>query len=294
MISRRSFLLPGLVLPLSVGCINVSGSDSAWVTERDEKRFSVGGKPEVVLSTFDGSIEVRSWDRPEVLVVIEKRAISRELGAALEVESAQQGDRVSVQVKHPGRRPWNWFGPGRARLIVSVPQTADVHATSGDGSIRLENVNGTIALRSGDGRIYAAHSSGSVSAATGDGSIELDGVQGTVEATTGDGRVTVNGRLTALRARSGDGGITVSAATGSTAESDWDISSGDGSVLLQIPDGFNADLEARTGDGGIHMEGVGLTSSGTTSRNYVNGRLGTGGHAVRVRTGDGSIRLQRS
>src|SRR5262245_49740267 len=101
MISRRAFLLPSLVLPFSVGCINVSGAESGWVTERDEKRFSVGGKPEVVLSTFDGSIEVRSWDRPEVLVVVEKRAMSTQMAAAIPVEIAQQGDKITVEAKHP-------------------------------------------------------------------------------------------------------------------------------------------------------------------------------------------------
>ena len=59
MISRRAFLLPGLSLcvPLA-GCI-VAGADSGWFTQRDEKRFNVDGKPEVVLTTFDGSIEIQ-------------------------------------------------------------------------------------------------------------------------------------------------------------------------------------------------------------------------------------------
>jgi hypothetical protein len=294
MISRRSFILPGLVLPFSIGCINVSGSESGWVTERDEKRFSVGGKPEVVLATFDGSIEVRSWDRSEVLVVVEKRAMNTQMAAAIPVEIAQEGDRITVEAKHPKHGGWAWFGPGNARLIVSVPQAADVRASSGDGAIRLENVTGTIALHSGDGRIYAAHSSGRVSATTGDGAIDLEAVEGDVVAATGDGRVKVAGRISSLRARSGDGSISISAEAGSAVESDWDISSGDGSVSLDIPDGFNANLEAHTGDGGIHLDGVSVAGSVKMSRNEVNGRLGAGGHALRVRTGDGSIRLRRS
>jgi hypothetical protein len=42
--------------------------------EREEKRFPVSGRPDLSLSTFDGSVEIRAWDRPEILVVIEKRA----------------------------------------------------------------------------------------------------------------------------------------------------------------------------------------------------------------------------
>jgi hypothetical protein len=293
MISRRAFLLPGLSLcvPLA-GCI-VAGADSGWVTQRDEKRFNVEGTPEVVLTTFDGSIEIQSWDRPEVMVVVEKHAADAAAAAAIEVQSSQDGNRVIVEVKPSLGHSWGWFGSRSARLVVSVPQAANVRASSGDGAIRVSHVNGTIALRSGDGRIQASNSSGSVSASTSDGGIELDGVDGVVDATTGDGRVRISGKLTAVRARSGDGSIGIHARPGSATEADWDITSGDGAVTLQLPDDFNADLEAHTGDGSVHLNGVSVTATGTVTRDTVRGRLGSGGRSVRVRTGDGSITLRR-
>jgi Toastrack DUF4097 len=282
-----------LLVLLSAACVDISGANSGWPTYRDEKRFSVEGKPQVVLSTFDGSIEIRSWDRPDVLVVVERRAANESAAAAIQVNSAQQGNRVSVDVKATSRNFGWWMGGGDASLIVSVPQSADIQASSGDGAITLDHVNGTIALRSGDGRIQAANSSGEVSVATGDGSIELDHVDGTIEANTGDGRVKAVGRFTGVRARSGDGSIAIQADPGSSAGSDWNITSGDGSITLQIPDGFNAALDARTGDGGIHLDGVNITGSATITKNSASGQLGSGGRALRVRTGDGSITLRR-
>ena len=121
-------------------------------------------------------------------------------------------------------------------------------------------MNGTIKLRSGDGRIQASNSSGNVSASTGDGRIEFDGVDGAVEATTADGRVRVSGKLTAVRARSGDGSITIEARPGSATEADWDITSGDGAVTLQVPDDFNADPR-RTRGTAASMNGVSVTSN---------------------------------
>jgi hypothetical protein len=301
--TRRSFLLPGVALlvtlmPLMLltGCINVSGADSTWLTQRDEKRFTVEGKPEVVLATFDGSIEIESWDRPDVLVVIEKRTPGPEAAAAIEVASSQDGNRVSVEVKRSAARMlgWSWLGHGNARLVVSVPRAADIRASSGDGAILLNHVNGTIALKSGDGRIHAADSAGALSVSTGDGGIELDRVEGTVEATTGDGRVRLSGKFAGVRAHSGDGSITIQADPGSAADRDWDITSGDGSVTLQIPDGFNADLDANTGDGHVRLDGVSVATTGNMTRNSVRGRLGAGGRALRVRTGDGSITLRRN
>ena len=213
------------------------------------------------------------------------------------MESAQQGNRVSVGREDAGRARlfgWNWFGGGSARLVVSVPASSDVRASSGDGSIDLERVNGTIALRSGDGSIHASNSSGNVSVSTGDGSIKLDGVDGALEANTGDGSVKVTGKLTSVHARSGDGSIAVHAQPGSSASADWEVTSGDGSVTLEIPDGFGAELDAHTGDGGIHLDGVTVTNvTGAISRNTVRGQLGSGGRSLRVRTGDGSITLRR-
>jgi DUF4097 and DUF4098 domain-containing protein YvlB len=293
MISRRAFLLPALVLPFSAGCVGIQGDSSGWPTVRDEKRFSVEGKPEVELSTFDGSIEVRSWDRSDVVVVIEKRAISQQAAAAIDVETRQDGNHVSVRVKHKVMG-WSLFGSGSARLIVSVPEKADVRASSGDGAIRLERVNGTIGLHSGDGRIEVVDSTGTLSVSTGDGAIALEHVQGAVEALTGDGHVKVAGRLTRVRARSGDGSVEIDAEAESLPDADWEITSGDGSITLRLPDGFNAELDARTGDGGIRLDGVNVTGSVVSRRNQISGRLGSGGHSVRLRTGDGSINLGRS
>ena len=69
--SRRPFVLQRaqlLLCLLLVGCINVSGSgaDDGVAYLQGREAFSVEGKPDVVLSTFDGSIEIQSWDRPDV------------------------------------------------------------------------------------------------------------------------------------------------------------------------------------------------------------------------------------
>ena len=53
----------------SVGC-NVT-VDSHSEVQREEKRFTVTGTPDLRLTTFDGSIQIQSWDKPDVLVEIE-------------------------------------------------------------------------------------------------------------------------------------------------------------------------------------------------------------------------------
>jgi putative adhesin len=284
-----------VVGPLSAGCV-ITGAEGRYL-EREEKRFSIEGKADVKLMTRDGAIEIRSWDRPEVLVVIEKHAFSKEAAAAMTVSGSQDGNHVTVDATRPRGETLSglfWGGLGSAKLIVSVPASSDVQATTGDGSIELEGINGTISLRSGDGSISARNAGGAVAARSGDGSITLSGIKGAVDANTGDGSIAVTGVLTGVHARSGDGSLAIHAQAGSTTEADWDLSSGDGSITIDVPESFGAELEAHTGDGRVHLDGVTLSNvSGEIARNRANGRLGAGGHAMRVRTGDGSISIRR-
>jgi DUF4097 and DUF4098 domain-containing protein YvlB len=278
--------LKGLALPVALaavlaapGCVDIIGADINKYVERDEKHFAVSGTPDVALSTFDGSIEVRPWDKPDVQVVIEKRGRDHDDVSAIEVKAEQRGDRIEITVTEPKRRDHGFhFRVNRsARLIVSMPAASDVAAKSGDGSIDIERVAGHVQLRSGDGSIRGRMLGGDVEANTGDGSIKLDG------------------KLTSVRVHTGDGSVTIHADAGSSPGADWDITTGDGSVTLEVPDGFDAELDAHTGDGGIHVRDVTISNvTGNIGRNTVRGRLGDGGKAVRVRTGDGSITLRKS
>ena len=158
-----------------------------------------------------------------------------------------------------------------------MPASSDVAAKSGDGSIDIERIAGRVQLRSGDGSIRGRMLGGDVEANTGDGSIKLDG------------------KLTGLQVHTGDGSVTVHADSGSAPAGDWSITTGDGSVTLELPEDFGAELDAHTGDGHIRMVDVTLSNvTGQLGKNTLRGRLGSGGRAVRVRTGDGSITLRHA
>jgi DUF4097 and DUF4098 domain-containing protein YvlB len=275
-------------------CLQITGL--AQFVDREEKRFTVSGKPSVSVSTFDGSIDIRASDRQEVLVTIERHASSKEEADRMEIHADQSGDRIVVDVRMP--KTAHVFGLNRsasARLIVTVPSSSDVEAHSGDGSIDIERVTGTLDLRSGDGAVDGRNLGGSVKVHTGDGSIKLVGVTGALDADTGDGSINAEGKFSSVRARSGDGSVTIRAAAGSTASDEWTISTGDGSVLLEVPEGFGGELDAHTGDGGIDVRDIMVSNvTGRISRDTVRGRLGNGGAAVKLRTGDGTITLRRS
>jgi Putative adhesin len=245
---------------------------------RREKRYTVGPDATLTLETFDGSVKVQSWDRAEVLVEIEKRGPDREMAAAIEVTATQDGNRIEVRAHEP-KGPREFVGIGNVQSAsvsfnVSVPRSLTLTAQTGDGSINLENLSGVINLRSGDGGIRATSLTGDITARTEDGSIFLEGA------------------LAGLRAETGDGSVVVEAEDGSAMKSDWHISTGDGSVVFRVPDAFDADIDAASGDGGVRSELTGLRHErADNGRESVTGRLGSGGHRVTIRSGDGSIRV---
>jgi DUF4097 and DUF4098 domain-containing protein YvlB len=289
---------PALVVfaALATGCAVYVDTQAQIV--REEKRFTVSGTPELEIATFDGAIEVQSWDKPEVLVEIEKRGATREAVDALQVVATQNGPRIELEVKRPRAESFSGVGFYRtasARLIVTAPRQTNLRARSGDGSIRVDRLSGRIELRTADGSIRASDVSGELTINTGDGSVTVAGADGRLVADTGDGGVNVSGRLTRVKLHTGDGSIVYRADPESRMSDDWEITTGDGSVTVYLPEEFSADLDAHTGDGTIRSE-LSVTGAGDedSRRRSLRGQIGEGGRSLRIRTGDGAIRLRPS
>ena len=273
--------------------------DSQGHIVREDKRFTVPGTPELRLSTFDGSIEIRSGDTKSVLVEIEKRGPTKEAIDKLIVESKQEGNRIEVSVKRPPGEIVV-LGIGRmsstAKLIVTMPREGQVLAKSGDGSIRIEGVHGRLELRTGDGSIRAMDVGGQLVLATGDGSVTVDNAEGELDVDTGDGSVSLSGKLDVVKVHTGDGSITFRVESGTSMKGDWSMTTGDGGIALYLPPDFAAELDAHTGDGAIRndLEIAGDRSDGERTRRTLKGKLGAGGRTLRIRTGDGTVRLKSS
>ncbi|MEO6237446.1 MAG: DUF4097 family beta strand repeat-containing protein [Vicinamibacterales bacterium] len=292
-------VLPTLALAAALpfiltGCVVV---DSQGHISRDEKRFTLTGPPELRLTTFDGAIEIRSGDAKTIVVEIEKRGATKEALDELKIESRQEGNRIEIDVKKPAHE-LAFFGVGRmsptAKLIVTMPGEGNVTARSGDGSIRIEHVHGRLELRTGDGSIRAVDIGGKLTLATSDGSVTIEDVAGDLDVDTGDGSVSVAGQPSSLKLHTGDGSITFRASSGTQMKDDWSMTTGDGGIALYLPSDFGAELDAHTGDGSIRSD---LSIGGDDSdrnRRTLKGRIGAGGKVLRVRTGDGAIRLKTS
>lgn len=277
---------------LSSGCeITV---DAGPYSVREERRFTVTGTPELLLTTFDGSMEIRSWDRPDILIEIEKRASDKVQAEAIAVKADQSGSTISVEVKKPdtGQARFGFKRSPSARIVASVPRHCNVTARSGDGSISIERVEGRIELRTGDGSIRGVDLAGTVLVHTGDGSLRFENVSGSVDLDSGDGGARLSGTLHSVKLRTGDGSVEVRADEGSSMTSDWEIRTGDGGLRLELPEGFDANLDASTSDGSVRVRGFGdPTTAGPDddSRRALKRPLSAGGRLLRLRSASGTI-----
>ena len=288
-------LLSAAALANAACTIDVQGMQGEGVVVREQKTISLTGTPNVTIRTFNGSIQLRSWDRNEILLDIERRGNTLADAREIEVETSEAGGHVVIEAKTRERRGFvmhRGVSPA-VRLTVTVPRTLNVDARTGDGSIDARELSGRVELRTGDGSIRLQEIDGDITVSTGDGSVAASDLDGMVEVSTGDGSVEMSGRFAGLRARTGDGSIGLDALAGSTMQREWTLASGDGGVTLRLPPDFNAELDARTADGSISTSGIDVTRPAGEGRrrHVVRGRVGTGGEVLELRTGDGSIRV---
>jgi DUF4097 and DUF4098 domain-containing protein YvlB len=235
------------------------------------KKFPVSGRPELRVSTGDGSVRVRTWDRKEIEARV--TTVGYKIGPSdVRITDHQTGDRVELEVRVPSIGLS--FGRHSIEVELQVPRNLNSDIHTGDGSISLESVRGETHL------------------STGDGSIQADGLDGNLDARTGDGSMHVRGRFDMLTLQTGDGSIDATVENGSKMTSSWSIRTGDGSLRLKLPASFSADLDVHTGDGSIHSD-LPVTSTGSRRENELRGKLNAGGALLTVRTSDGSVSLER-
>jgi hypothetical protein len=219
------------------------------------------------ISNVNGSIDIVGWDRDEVQISARKItagpaeslrrvAISLDLapGSISVSTHYPEGSGVEVNVEFRVRVP------ARVRLasVTTVNGSVAVHDVSGEGS--LATVNGNVLLSRAAGMFSARATNGNLT-------LELLSLDGGPTPQPGSSR---RARRSALIAQTING-----------------------SVVLALPAGAGAELEARTQNGDFSSD-LPLLAHTSAAGRYIRGRVGSGGPLLQLRTVNGSIRLRIS
>ena len=238
------------------------------------KTYTISGKPDLRVETSDANLRLDTWDQKTIEVhVTTKRYKIGEGG--IKILEHQNGDSVDLELRYPHHIFSVEIGPSRVDVEIHMPREGRVNLHTGDGSIEVANFKGNMDLESGDGHQ------------------EINSVDGTLRAKTGDGHIRASGRFDSLELNTGDGRIDARVLPGSVMTSSWTLHTGDGSVRLQLPDKFAADVDLHTSDGHINLD-FPVTVEGRLGEKNIHGKINGGGNLLTVHTGDGSIEIEKS
>jgi DUF4097 and DUF4098 domain-containing protein YvlB len=171
----------------------------------------------------------------------------------------------------------------------------DVQAVTSSGSIELTRAAaGRWDLATSYGKITIHDGRGDLIARTSSGSIKISAFDGPVSAVTDYGAVRMTGVFKKVDARTSSGPINVSAAAGSRADGPWHLASGYGSIDLDLPSDFAADLSATTGYGSINADLPVRTQSFDSKSRRLTGAIGEGGRPLTLKTASGNISIRHA
>jgi hypothetical protein len=231
------------------------GSGERHCEVREERLAPFAG-PVSVNASPNGGIRVEAWDQSEILVraIINAQAPS-DAGArriASEVQVQTGGGRITATGPDlGGQRRESWHVSYR----IYVPARTDLDLNTRNGGITILGVQGNVRFEATNGGVTLADLGGDV------------------------------------RGSTRNGGVTVALGGTRWEGAGLDVETTNGGVNLSVPDGYSAELSARTVNGGFRSE-VPLTVQGRLDRE-INSTLGSGGPPVKVRTTNGGLRITR-
>jgi putative adhesin len=279
-----------LLLPLLAVPAHARPGARTW-----DREFQVARQPTVRIDAEDAKVTVRSWKESRVTVHVATRGQATGLFFGRRgpvVEIGQEGNEIRVRARFEGSESGILvISSTRLEVEVWLPTQSDLAVSSGDGAIRVEDVTGRIDLDARDGSVTGRALRGDLEIRAADGRVQLDDVDGSLRLAAHDGHSEVRGRFDRIDAESADGGIDAEALPGSRMGSGWSLRSSDGSIHLRIPHDLAATLDARTRDGGLSVD-MPVRVQGRIGHHELFGDLNGGGPTLRLRSSDGSIRVE--
>jgi DUF4097 and DUF4098 domain-containing protein YvlB len=161
--SAKRAILTALALLAATGAF-------AKVRETFEKvvPFNPGGS--FTIETRNGSIEIGTWNEPNVQILAEKTASSEEGLENLEIVVEGSGDRVSVETIHH-RKQTHWGEGGQVSYRILLPAEAHVSAQTANGAVEIQGIHGRVEAKSVNGSLKVENVTGEIQAETTNGSI---------------------------------------------------------------------------------------------------------------------------
>lgn len=269
--------LIGIAVILSAGLL-LAGCDAAFTAEDVlSQTFETPASPQVVVETFNGSIDVQAGGADEVSVEVTRRGSGATQAEAeadiqnVEVTMAQEGDTIRIVARRVDS-PFS-IGNSGASMTLVVPAGTALDLQSSNGEIVADGVTGDIRMRTSNGAIEVRGGAGSLDLETSNGAIRIEASAAAVDAHTSNGRIEFEGSL---------------------VEGDQVFDTSNGSIELTLPADLGFNLDAETSNGEITTD-FPVTTTGVTDDDMLRGTVGESPVvSIRIRTSNGRIEIRKA
>jgi hypothetical protein len=282
--------------------VNGSSDDS---NRKYEKLFTVSDGGKVIVDAEAGTIEIKSWERKEVRIVVEVDGSDSRVNKYT-VQFKQEGNTVTVTGKVRDNSFFKWHvGNLDARYTIFTPKefSAEVNTSGGDvdvadlngkmdietsgGNIVLENIIGEVIASTSGGDIETTNITGPVNAETSGGSIRSSSVKGSFDGHTSGGDVVID-RIDGRVKASTSGGNIRAKIDGENKGIHLETSGGD--IDIYLKENIAADIDAETTGGEVDCD-LPVVVKGKVKESELHGKINGGGESIYAQTSGGSIRI---
>ncbi len=247
--------------------------------------YEVNPGVRVELETFNGSVEVRSWDENKVDISGTKYANSPALRDGIRIDAHATPGSVTVRAIQPSQHHGNMG----AKFVVRVPRSATLdRIVSSNGGIRVENVNGSVRAQTSNGAVNLSQIQGPVDVETSNGGIDLTGVVGSAKLETSNGHIHADHLTGVVEATSSNGDINLVFAN--APKSDIHASTSNSAIEISMPSSSPARIRADTSNGRITSD-FEVTNPINASKTHLEGAVNGGGPLLELSTSNGSIKI---
>lgn len=284
---------------------NVTSSGDNEPSRRYEKTFSVEPGGTVKVEADAGTINIDSWDKNEVNVVVEIDGSDSRV-EKYTVDFNQVGNVVTIVGKVRDRSFFRWdMGNLSARYTIYTPKQFSSKVKTSGGDVDTKNLSGTIDLSTSGGNVSVEKIEGPVYASTSGGNINADDVKGDVDVSTSGGNIrcsditgnfkgeTSGGDVIATHV---DGKVNASTSGGSielkvTGENKGiDAETSGGGIDIYVKENITADIDAQCSGGDVDCD-LPVVIKGRVRHSELRGKVNGGGNLIHAETSGGGIRI---
>ncbi len=237
--------------------------DTPELTEEFHQAYPLNATGRVSIENINGDVRISVWDQNEVKVDAVKRAYTKERLDEVKIDVSATADSVRIRTEYPNRNQTFSDGEQRRHNPAAVEYTLTIPRKARIDSADLVN-----------------------------GSLEIEGAEGDVKGACVNGQVKARGLTGDVKLSTVNGGVAATITRLDESKS-TSLNSVNGSIVLTIPSGSNAQVKANTIHGAITNDFGLQVNDGEFVGHDLSGQIGNGGPRIRLSNVNGSIAIKR-